>query len=400
MVAGHLQEKNGLYYAVLGYTDAKGKRHQPWIPTGLAVKGNKRKAEFFLLETRKNFEVPVPDPEEASKELSPNMLFADYMMVWLDIAKSSIELTTYSSYFATVTKKIVPYFQKLGVTLGGLEARHIQTFYLEQLRKLAPNSVIKMHANLHRALKYAVKMDLIPSNPVEKVDRPKVNKYIASYYNGEELEKLFEVSKDHRLSLLIQMTAFYGLRRSEIVGLKWDAFDFNNNTLTIRHIVTSVNLEGNRTIVKADRAKTKSSLRTLPLLNGFKERLQAQQEQQKYNQKICGNCYNQEFLGYVFVDELGCLLAPDYVSRAFKSILRKHNLPDIRFHDLRHSCASLLLANDVPMKQIQEWLGHSDISTTSNIYAHLDYSSKLSSAEALTAGLTLPKITAAVNPWK
>ena len=91
--------------------------------------------------------------------------------------------------------------------------------------------------------------------------------------------------------------------------------------------------------------------------------------------------------GSICVDEMGTLLSPNYVSSAFSKLLEKHGLRHIRFHDLRHSCASLLLANGVPMKQIQEWLGHSDFSTTANIYAHLDYSSKLSSAEAMVNGL-------------
>ena len=85
---------------------------------------------------------------------------------------------------------------------------------------------------------------------------------------------------------------------------------------------------------------------------------------------------------------MGTLLSPNYISSAFPKLLEKHGLRHIRFHDLRHSCASLLLANGVPMKQIQEWLGHSDFSTTANIYAHLDYSSKLSSAEAMASGLS------------
>ena len=103
--------------------------------------------------------------------------------------------------------------------------------------------------------------------------------------------------------------------------------------------------------------------------------------------RVCGRCYNRNYLDYICVDEMGTLLSPNYVSSAFSKLLEKHGLRHIRFHDLRHSCASLLLANGVPMKQIQEWLGHSDFSTTANIYAHLDYSSKLSSAEAMVNGL-------------
>ena len=106
------------------------------------------------------------------------------------------------------------------------------------------------------------------------------------------------------------------------------------------------------------------------------------------NRRLCGRCYDRRYLDYICVDEMGKRLSPNYLSAAFPRLLEVNGLRHIRFHDLRHSCASLLLANGVPMKQIQEWLGHSDFSTTANIYAHLDYSSKLSSAEAMIAGLS------------
>ena len=236
---------------------------------------------------------------------------------------------------------------------------------------------------------YAVRIDLITSNPVDKVDRPKPQAFMASYYSAEEMEKLFEAAQGHKLELIIQLAAFYGLRRAEVMGLRWEAIDFEAKTLTIRHIVTSTRIDGKKILVEADRAKTKSSLRTLPLVDPIAERLKAVKEQQEYNQKICGNCYNQEYLGYVFVDAMGNLIQPDSVTTGFPQLLKENGLRRIRFHDLRHSCASLLLKEGVPMKQIQEWLGHSDISTTANIYAHLDYSSKLTSADAMLNGLGL-----------
>ena len=114
--------------------------------------------------------------------------------------------------------------------------------------------------------------------------------------------------------------------------------------------------------------------------------MQAQEE----NKKMCGDCYNYEYDGYIFVDAMGNLIKPNYLSGQFPRFLEKHGLRKIRFHDLRHSCASLLLANNVPMKQIQEWLGHSVFSTTADIYSHLDYSAKVASSIALENGLPLP----------
>jgi integrase len=389
MTAGHLQVKNGYYYIVLNYTDSKGVRKQPWFSTGLPEKNNKKRAETMLMEMRRSF--VIPDEEGIYGDISPNMLFADYMEVWLEIVRGSVEKTTFSSYTQMVKKKIVPYFRDLGVTLGGLEAKHIQRFYLYELRNVSANTVIHEHANIHKALKYAVRMNLIQYNPADKVERPKKEKFIAGYYRQEELEQLFEVAKDHPYSLLIQMTAFYGLRRSEALGLKWDAIDFERNTITIRHIVTNAQVDGKYEIVREDRAKTKSSLRSLPLVASIKEKLISVKNQQKENKRVCGNCYNTEYDGYVFVDAMGNLFNPRNISKNFAALLERNNLRHIRFHDLRHSCASLLLANDVPMKQIQEWLGHSDISTTANIYSHLDYQSKVNSANIMDNILTLPE---------
>ena len=389
MTAGHLQVKNGYYYIVLNYTDSKGVRKQPWFSTGLPEKNNKKRAEKMLMEMRRSF--VIPDEEGIYGDISPNMLFADYMEVWLEIVRGSVEKTTFSSYTQMVKKKIVPYFRDLGVTLGGLEAKHIQRFYLYELRNVSANTVIHEHANIHKALQYAVRMNLIQYNPADKVERPKKEKFIAGYYRQEELEQLFEVAKDHPYSLLIQMTAFYGLRRSEALGLKWDAIDFERNTITIRHIVTNAQVDGKYEIVREDRAKTKSSLRSLPLVASIKEKLISVKNQQKENKRVCGNCYNTEYDGYVFVDAMGNLFNPRNVSKNFAALLERNNLRHIRFHDLRHSCASLLLANDVPMKQIQEWLGHSDIGTTANIYSHLDYQSKVNSANIMDNILTLPE---------
>ena len=140
--------------------------------------------------------------------------------------------------------------------------------------------------------------------------------------------------------------------------------------------------------IAQDTTKTKSSMRTLPLVPVFKEKLLKLKEQQEEYKRVCGRCYNKKYLEYICVDEMGTLISPHYLTASFPKLLEKNNLRHIRFHDLRHSCASLLLANGVPMKQIQEWLGHSDFSTTANVYAHLDYNSKLSSADAMVNGLS------------
>lgn len=379
MVAGHLSEKNGNYYAVLSYTDAFGKRRTKWVNTGLPVRGNKKKAEAFLMEERKKFQTAEP--------VTGGVLFADHIEQWLEVAKPTIAVATYASYCSMVKRVIAPYFRERRITLQGLTPKDIQDFYLEKLKTVSASSVIHYHANIHRALKHAVKLDLIPTNPADKVDRPKKDRFIGNFYDAEEVNKLFEVSKGTKLEFPILFGAFYGLRRSEALGLKWDAIDFENDSITIRHTVTSVTLDGKVQLVAADTTKTKSSLRTLPLVPFVKERLLVLKKEQENNRRLCGRSYHKQFAGYVCINEMGDLIKPHYVTEQFPKLLDANGLRRIRFHDLRHSCASLMLANGVPMKQIQDWLGHSDFSTTANIYAHLDYSTKLSSADAMLSGL-------------
>ncbi|HOG01839.1 MAG TPA: site-specific integrase [Oscillospiraceae bacterium] len=390
MVAGHLQEKKGLFYIVLSYSDRDGKRKTKWVPTGLPIKGNKRKAETMLQEARKTFVADyVPVAED--------MLFVDYLTEWLEIAKGSVALTTYASYSSMVKNTIIPYFKPKELTLIGLQPRDIQEFYTQQLKRVKASSVIHYHVIIHRALKYAVRTDLIPTNPADKIDRPKMERFVGSFYDSDEMNSLFEAAAGTRLELPILLGAFYGLRRSEVIGLKWDAIDFANETITIRHTVTTCNLDGKQVLVASDTTKTKSSMRTLPLVQVFKERLLDVKAKQEQNMKLCGRSYNKDYLGYICVDEMGNLLKPGYLTTSFPLLLEKNGLRKIRFHDLRHSCASLLLANGVPMKQIQEWLGHSDFSTTANIYAHLDFNSKISSAQAMITGLKMPEAQPAMG---
>ena len=390
MVAGHLQEKNGMFYVVLNYRDENGKRKTPWISTNLPVKGNKKRAENFMMDVRRNFVPPnVQRIEEREAMQKGDILFTDFLLKWLRVAKSTVKLTTYASYEMMATRIIIPYFETLNIKLKELTTEDIQEFYSAQLERVSANTVIHYHAVIHRALKYAVKIKTIQSNPAVNVERPRKEKFIGSFYDKKEINTLFDIIQGHPLEVAIKLAAFYGLRREEIIGLKWNAIDFENSTLTIQHTVTECNLNGKHIEVASDTAKTDSSLRTMPLVTNFREMLLAKKEKQEHYRKLCGRSYCKEYLDYIFVNEMGERWKPSYLSDGFKRILEQNDLRRIRFHDLRHTCASLLLANNVPMKKIQEWLGHSDFSTTANIYAHLDYQSKISSAEAMLTGLDM-----------
>ena len=184
MVAGHLSVKNGNYYAVLNYKNSEGKRKTKWISLGLPEKGNKSKAEAELAKLRAEFEVP-----EEVGDLSSDMLFADYLLEWLEIAKGRLAIATYSSYLVLIKSVIEPYFRKKKLTLRELEARHLQMFYSEQLKKVKPNTVIHYHAVIHSALKYAVKTDMLLQNVADKVDRPKKNDFQPVFLSAEEMQK-------------------------------------------------------------------------------------------------------------------------------------------------------------------------------------------------------------------
>ena len=404
MVAGHLTLKNGRYYAVLNYRNAGGQRKTKWISLGLLEKGNKRKAEAELARLRAEFE-----PPKEVGDLSSDMLFADYLLEWLEIAKGRLAVATYSSYAAMIKKPVGPYFRQRNLTLRELEARHLQMFYSEMLRKVKPNTVIHYHAIIHSALKYAVKTDMLVQNVADKVDRPKKNSFQPVFLSAEEMQKMFEALRGTKLELPVLVAAFYGFRRGEVLGLKWDAIDFERGTISVIRTVTTITVEGKQMEIEQQSAKTKSSLRTLPLIGSFREYFLQVKEAQELNKQVCGNCYNHEYDGFVFVDVLGERMRANYLTSAFPKFLEDHGLRRMRFHDLRHSCASLLLANGVPLKHIQEWLGHSDFTTTANIYAHLDYKSKITSAQAMETGLALPEggdfssrwssISAGENSW-
>ena len=377
MVAGHLQEKNNFYYIVLSYKDETGKRRTKWESTGLPVKKNKKKAEALLQERRRNF---IPPVTVAEIRLDEDILFADFMLKWLEVTKSTIQLTTYASYQGMVEHIIVPYFRKHSIKLEELKATDLQDFYAKQLERVKPNTVIHYHANIHKALKYAVKIDLIPSNPADKVERPKKDDFKGSYYTAEEIHALTEAAYGTKLEIPVLLASFYGLRRSEVLGLKWDSINFAMQTLTIRHTVARVTK-----VVEKNKTKNASSFRSFPLTDDairlFKILLQQEQ--------IYRNHFGKDYIDndYVFTWEDGHPYSPDYVSHTFHKLLKKYDLPHIRFHDLRHTCASMLLSEGYGLKDVQEWLGHSDIKMTANIYGHLDIRRKRSIANGLEQAL-------------
>ena len=385
MVAGHLQERNGVYQIVLNLVDGQGKRRPKWISTGLTLKGNKKKAEEMLMDARKAHTNEVIAPIES------DMLFSDYIEnTWLP-SKQRLEKSTLAEYTHEV-EVIAAYFRKQQITLGGISVKYIEDFYDELRKTLSECTIQKYHTKIHSALKQAAKKGIIPANPAANVDKPKPEQYNASFYTSDEMFHVLDAVKGTKLELAV-MLGFYGLRRSEVVGLKWDAVDFEQDAISIKFTVTQYSLNGKRHIDAKPRTKNKSSRRTLPMIPALSEKLLSIREEREEWRRLCGKSYNNDYLDFVYVDEMGDRIKPDYITQAFEKVLKKHNLRKVRYHDLRHSCASLLLANGVSMKEIQDWLGHSTFKTTADTYAHLAFDSKLSSANALNVGTAFGKFS-------
>lgn len=215
------------------------------------------------------------------------------------------------------------------------------------------------------------------------VTKPKKTKYKIEVYNDQEVHELFKYADKSQIKLTIYLGIYYGLRRSEIIELKWSAVNFDNNTITVSHIVVKGIRNGEKIFIAHDETKTNSSYRTFPLMGNIKELLLEVRDEQRNNNLLMQSEYNYEFSEYINVYANDNLTKPDYLTRNFAKVLKDNNLKKIRFHDLRHICASKLLDLGITLKEIQEWLGHSDTSTTANIYTHLTYKSKVNATSKM-----------------
>lgn len=219
-------------------------------------------------------------------------------------------------------------------------------------------------------------MNLIPFNPADRIVLPKQEKFNASYYTVEQLEKLFDVCLGTPIESAVYLAAHYGLRRSEVLGLKWDCINFEEKTISIREVRVKY---GKEVVVK--KPKSESSQRILPLMDDIADYLLRLKMQWKKNKLLYGKDYIDSGLVCCWPD--GSPLNTEYLNHKFKDILAKNELPHIRFHDLRHSTASYLIKNGVSLKEIQVWLGHSTISITANTYTHIDMETKKDTAQKI-----------------
>ena len=304
---------------------------------------------------------------EPGLQKNGDILFCDYLVEWLERHASKIQPNTYSEYKKVLDKHLYPYFKEKNISLIALNCNDIEAYYAYKLKSgLSPNTVLKHHANLFTALKDAELHDRISSNPMNKVERPKQIPYIARFYSVEQMMILFSVSKSEKIYLPILFAGLLGLRRSEIVGLKWSSINFHSGTITIRD--KAIRLNNNSEDRVLPKLKSKSSHRTLGLPKLLLDYLLSLRDTQRENRKKAD--YNNKYRAFVCVDANGNRIKLNYITERFIKFIQLKNLDVIRFHDLRHSCASMLHYLGYSIEQIQMWLGHSDIQTTRK-YIHL-----------------------------
>ena len=389
-LSGSVQSKNGHLYLVYAHFDPMRKEKKPkWKSMGLDV-GEKKS----VIEKRKR--ELLTELEEKENRLQQGYNDPDcYPMVefineWLDqVHIHKIQPFTHQGYKNMLNGKIARFFGKK-FTLGDIRKSTIEDFY-NKLRADGDSERTILHysAFLYTACEYAVRREIFDFNPMTRVERPKPEKFTGGFYKEDEVRLLIQLAEGDPIYIPVVLASYYGLRRSEAIGLAWDSVDFEEKIIYIRRKAMGIAENGKTKVLISEEMKTESSMRTLPLIPEVEEILLRHKAKQEENRRMFRSGYSKKYLNMVCVNAVGEILKPDFVTAHFSYLLKKYGLRKIRFHDLRHTCASLLLSKSVNMKVIQMWMGHSSMKTTFDIYAHLDVNAKEEAARILEKVLRL-----------
>ena len=383
--AASVQSKKGRLYAVM-QVKKDGTTKPVWRALGLPEGANKTKVNKAFREVVARYEQEFWEEQERGGRPPADIPVYDYLVSYLKRVEPELQKNTIVSYRSMTNGKIRRYFQRRPqLTVGNLKPQDIQDFYQSLFADgVAANTVIHYHALLRRAFQQAFKEERIDANPFDRVGRPKKNKFHGENYTQEELLTLLHLARGDVIYPAILLAGAMGLRRSEALGVRWSRIDWEKRTVLLDTKIVEYRENGKKKVEPVEEMKNKSSRRTLPLPDPVVEMLQVQKEHREVYRKMFQGSYNAQYLDYVCVNQLGELLRPSYVTDHFRELLEKYGLRHIRFHDLRHTFASLLINQDVPLINVSNFLGHSDLSTTANIYAHLDKASKQASAAVIS----------------
>ena len=383
--AASVQSKKGRLYAVM-QVKKEGTTKPVWRALGLPEGANKTKVNKAFREVVAQYEQEFWEEQEREGRPPADIPVYDYLVSYLKRVEPELQKNTIVSYRSMTNGKIHRYFQRRPqLTVGNLKPQDIQDFYQSLFADgVVANTVIHYHALLRRAFQQAFKEERIDANPFDRVGRPKKNKFHGENYTQEELLTLLHLARGDVIYPAILLAGAMGLRRSEALGVRWSRIDWEKRTVLLDTKIVEYRENGKKKVEPVEEMKNKSSRRTLPLPDPVVEMLQVQKEHREVYRKMFQGSYNAQYLDYVCVNQLGELLRPSYVTDHFRELLEKYGLRHIRFHDLRHTFASLLINQDVPLINVSNFLGHSDLSTTANIYAHLDKASKQASAAVIS----------------
>lgn len=383
--AASVQSKKGRLYAVM-QVKKDGTTKPVWRALGLPEGANKTKVNKAFREVVAQYEQEFWEEQERGGRPPADIPVYDYLVSYLKRVEPELQKNTIVSYRSMTNGKIRRYFQRRPqLTVGNLKPQDIQDFYQSLFADgVVANTVIHYHALLRRAFQQAFKEERIDANPFDRVGRPKKNKFHGENYTQEELLTLLHLARGDVIYPAILLAGAMGLRRSEALGVRWSRIDWEKHTVLLDTKIVEYRENGKKVVEPVEEMKNKSSRRTLPLPDPVVEMLQVQKEHREVYRKMFQGSYNAQYLDYVCVNQLGELLRPSYVTDHFRELLEKYGLRHIRFHDLRHTFASLLINQDVPLINVSNFLGHSDLSTTANIYAHLDKASKQASAAVIS----------------
>lgn len=373
-----VQKKRSKYFAVIGYYE-NGKRKYKWcqLQTSIEQPIDIAREEMNARLDELVSDILVPD------------VFVKYAERWILYKKSYIEPTTWEIYNLVINTHIVPYFKKMNLKVCEIKPKHIKEYYdylYTNGRKdgrgkgLSTSSIAKHRIILNGIFNEAIMDELIEHNPASNVKLP--GKYStqtkSTFLDLNQAKKLLSLFEGDRIYGLVCTTLYYGLRRSEVLGLKWSDVDFEKNTITINHSVVKA-----ITVHEKDSVKTSSSNASFVLLDNVKKVLYLEKEKQQKYQQLFGDGYIKT--DYVFTWEDGKPFLPDYITKTFEKTLINNGFPKMRFHDLRHSTASILYDEGWSMKDIQLWLRHSCIDVTADIYTHISNNRK----RMITQGMEL-----------
>lgn len=385
-MTGCVALRKDVYYVRLSYYDKNHTRRDKFISTGLSGRGAKQKAIAMIDSLIEKYSY-LEKSDHPSK-------MADYLKMWKELQISEVAETTYDGYHTYIDIHLIPYFKALNINIQDITAGHIFD-YVNYLSKdggrkdnkiggQSNTSIRKIISILRKVFDYAVLYGDIKINPAAQVPMPKRtnNKDERQVFlTAEDAQKMLDAFRNEEIGPIVFVTLYYGLRKSEALGLRWQAVDFEANTITVNHTVV-----GGSRIVAKDSTKSYCSRRTYQLLPDVKDLLLKLREQQKDYRQRLGSGYHEN--DYIFKNPNGVPYRPDSLTRSFKRALARHGFPQMRYHDLRHSTASILVDKGWDINDIKEWLGHADISTTSNIYAHISHRRKVSLAQDLDKTLT------------